>query len=516
MKRRFFAVLLVLLLVGQLAVPVSAADTPMSSAAAYYLDDTLYAFARFPNYEDAADLQVGLMVHGVQVGAEQAPEKRTGQEKPAKYMLLIDCSTSMPAYQDRIMALADALMASEQPVEVTVASFGVEFRVAAEGLTDAQSVRDALAGLSFGEQGTDICGGAIYAIDYMKSNRWEPGELVNLILITDGVPFYSYDTATEAQSENATAAALKEVLTESPQVLFHSLCFDAWEPVTYDAVSAGIGYHLTVDDAGSAAEAGKAITELYGSLYGLGFPLQEYAEDLALRISNREFISVYPMQNLTKPEDHSVLEGLPIVIDSETDPESTPTAPEESTEPSEPASEEPPEGSTPPAASAEEVEPEVVEPEAVEAISAAEPTPIPKGASEGFPLALAAAIGAAVLVGIVLTAALLHRKKKRPGNVAPAGIQLRLEVLYGSLSSKKRQFVLSDSLFIGSDRRCGVILPDAAPLHARVFLQDGAIFIEDLNSPNGTALAGMRIYAPNPLRSGEQIMIGQNCFAFYF
>ena len=73
MKRRFFAVLLVLLLVGQLAVPVSAADTPMSSAAAYYLDDTLYAFARFPNYEEAAYLQVGLMVHGVHVGAEQAP-----------------------------------------------------------------------------------------------------------------------------------------------------------------------------------------------------------------------------------------------------------------------------------------------------------------------------------------------------------------------------------------------------------------------------------------------------------
>ena len=152
----------------------------------------------------------------------------------------------------------------------------------------------------------------------------------------------------------------------------------------------------------------------------------------------------------------------------------------------------------------------------MEAISAAEPTPISEETSEGFLVALVGAIGAAVLAGIVLIAVLLHRKKKQPGSTAPAGIQMRLEMLYGSLSSKKRQFVLSDSLFIGSDRRCGVILPDAAPLHARVFLRDGAVFIEDLNSPDGTALAGMRIYAPNPLRSGEQIMIGQNSFAFYF
>lgn len=508
MKRRLLAVLLVLLLAGQVMIPVSAANAPMSSAAAYYLDDTMYAFARFPNYADTADLQVGLMVHGVQVGPEQTPEKLTGQEQPAEYLLLIDCSTSMPAYRDRILALAGALMAADQPVAVTVASFGVEFRVAAEGLTDAQSVQAALSGLSFGEQGTDICGGAIYAIDYMKSNRWEPGQLANLILITDGVPFYSHNAATEAESEATAAAALKAVLAESPQILFHSVCFDAWEPVTWDAVSAGIGYHLTVEDTGSAAEVGTAITELYGSLYGLSFPLQEYAEDLSLRISNQEFINVYPVQDLTAPVDASVLEGLPVVIDSEAEPERTPAAPEESLEPSEPT----PEELEPAATPADGTEPETLEPVSTES------TPAPEAAAEGFPVRLAVILGGAavVLLLIVLLVVLLLRRRKKPAGTPPPGIQLRLEVLYGSLSSKKRQFVLSDSLFIGSDRRCGVILPDAAPLHARVFLRDGAVFIEDLNSPNGTALAGMRIYTPNRLRSGEQIMIGQNCFSFYF
>ena len=323
MKRRLFAILLILLLLGQMVSVAAASDIPMSSAAAYYLEGTMYAFARFPNYDDPGELQVGLMVNGVQVGAEQTPALISTPETPVEYLLLVDCSTSMPVYQDRILALADALMAGGNAA-VTVATFGEQFQVAAEGLTDAGSLQIALNGLSYGEQGTDICGGAVYAIDYAKNNLWQPGRLVNLILITDGVPFYSRNASTEAESEIAAAGILKNILAESPQILLHSLCFDRWESNTYEAVASGIGYHLTAENAGSAAEAGHAISALCGSLYGISFPLETYSDALSLRISNREFITVAPVRNLNAPLDDSVLEELPVVIDSETEPETEP------------------------------------------------------------------------------------------------------------------------------------------------------------------------------------------------
>lgn len=510
MKQRLFAILLTLLLMGQMASAVAATDIPMSSAAAYYLEDTLYTFARFPNYDDPTKLQVGLMVHGVQVGAEQTPELLSTTEQPTEYLLLVDCSTSMPVYQDRILALAEALMTG-QNAAVTVATFGEQFRVAAEGLADAESLQVALNGLSFGEQGTDICGGAIYAIDYAKNNLWQPGRLVNLILITDGVPFYSRNTSAETESEKAAAEVLKVVLAESPQILLHSLCFDQWEPNTYEAVASGIGYHLTVESAGSAAEAGNAIASLCGSLYGIGFPLETYSDDLSLKISNREFITVAPVCDLNVPMDDSALSELPAVIDSETAPE-TSEAPEPSQEPA-PA----PETSDAPT---EEVEQDTEGAEiASQQVSAAVETPEAETTSEEpqFPVAVIAGVGiGGVLLVVLVIILLVQRGKMKAGKAESAGIALRLEVLYGNVESKKRQFLLTDSLFIGSDSRCAVILPDAAPLSARLFLRDGIVYIEDLNSPEGTILGGMRIYAPNPLRSGEQIMIRQTCFAFMY
>lgn len=526
MKRRFFSILMTLLLMGQMVSAVAASDIPMSSAAAYYLEDTMYAFARFPDYSDPTELQVGLMVNGVQVGAEQAPEILATQEQPTEYLLLIDCSTSMPVYQDRILAFADALMA-EQYAAVTVATFGEQFRVVAEGLTDVGSLQAVLNGLGYGEQGTDICGGAVYAIDYAKNNLWQTGRLVNLVLITDGVPFYSRNASAEAESELAAAEILKLVLAESPQVLLHSLCFGQWEPNTYDAVASGIGYHLTAENAGSAAEAGNAIAALCGSLYGIGFPLETYSDDLSLKISNREFITVAPVRDLNEPMDDSVLETLPVVIDSETEPETEPEtseAPEPSQEP-EPSSEDP-EASAAEPETEPETEPEgseaVSEPETAdpEPVSVPEPADVPPAEEQETSLVavpVVAAVGAGVLLIAVVVIVLLVRKgKKKPGKEEPVGIALRLEVLYGNVESKKRQFLLTDSLFIGSDSRCAVILPDAAPLSARIFLQDGNVYIEDLNSPEGTILGGMRIYAPNPLRSGEQIMIGQVSFSFLF
>jgi hypothetical protein len=50
--------------------------------------------------------------------------------------------------------------------------------------------------------------------------------------------------------------------------------------------------------------------------------------------------------------------------------------------------------------------------------------------------------------------------------------------------------------------------------HARIVIDDYAVFLEDLGSKNGTKLRNERVQAPAPLRDGDQIAIGQTLMRF--
>ena len=98
------------------------------------------------------------------------------------------------------------------------------------------------------------------------------------------------------------------------------------------------------------------------------------------------------------------------------------------------------------------------------------------------------------------------------------GIYMRLETGAGKYAGKKTDFFLTDELTIGRSRKCDLVWKDrmTSPVHARVFLRDGLIFLEDLGSETGTFLGGMRIYQKNRLRSGDEISIGRSSFRLRF
>jgi ABC-type multidrug transport system ATPase subunit/pSer/pThr/pTyr-binding forkhead associated (FHA) protein len=52
--------------------------------------------------------------------------------------------------------------------------------------------------------------------------------------------------------------------------------------------------------------------------------------------------------------------------------------------------------------------------------------------------------------------------------------------------------------------------PGVSRRHARLYLQDGQYFLEDLNSSNGTFLNGERLVQPRRLKSGDVIRLGQS------
>ena len=75
---------------------------------------------------------------------------------------------------------------------------------------------------------------------------------------------------------------------------------------------------------------------------------------------------------------------------------------------------------------------------------------------------------------------------------------------------KGRTFPLGEEVTVGRAAGCQVTIDDtyASQLHARVFLRDGQVFVEDLGSTNGTYLNRNKVSGPMVLQRGDKLQIG--------
>ena len=73
-------------------------------------------------------------------------------------------------------------------------------------------------------------------------------------------------------------------------------------------------------------------------------------------------------------------------------------------------------------------------------------------------------------------------------------------------------FALSEELTVGRGGGCSIVLADdsfVSTVHARVFRRDGAVYVEDLGSRNGTLLNGEPLVHAAQLRRGDHVQFGQ-------
>lgn len=71
---------------------------------------------------------------------------------------------------------------------------------------------------------------------------------------------------------------------------------------------------------------------------------------------------------------------------------------------------------------------------------------------------------------------------------------------------------ITSEITIGRGGGCALVLTDdqfASTVHARVFRRGNDLFIDDLESRNGTFVNGNRISATTQLRRGDRIQVGQ-------
>ncbi len=73
-------------------------------------------------------------------------------------------------------------------------------------------------------------------------------------------------------------------------------------------------------------------------------------------------------------------------------------------------------------------------------------------------------------------------------------------------------YALSGEVTVGRSPGCSISLPDdtfVSNVHARVFHRDGAWWVEDLGSTNGTYLNDAPVSAAVVIRSGDRVQFGQ-------
>ena len=106
-----------------------------------------------------------------------------------------------------------------------------------------------------------------------------------------------------------------------------------------------------------------------------------------------------------------------------------------------------------------------------------------------------------------------RRRDREPSPAAPQGRRrgaTRLIITEGPLAGSMVPLTPT-SITIGRDQNCTLVLNDsyASSHHARVFPTDGAWWLEDLNSTNGTTLAGRAVHGAVELPVGVPVRIGQ-------
>jgi len=71
-------------------------------------------------------------------------------------------------------------------------------------------------------------------------------------------------------------------------------------------------------------------------------------------------------------------------------------------------------------------------------------------------------------------------------------------------------YPLGDELTVGRAAGCQITLDDtyASQLHARIFVRDDQLYVEDLGSTNGTYLNRRKVSAPMVVSQGDRIQIG--------
>lgn len=393
---------------------------------------------------------------------------------PITYLLLVDNSTSMPAYREELTRFCTQLTQdSGEHTQFILATFGDRFQVVEEELSP-ENLDGHLSTIPFNENVTRLHSCINSALDYFETIPRQGNELRALVMLTDAV---QYDPDGETSYEE-----LLERIGHS-DVMLHSLGLGD-DRSALDSlgqlVQASGGSHQVLDDAFSPEEAASALTQRNGALLVTGFDLTgctTWGEDQSVSLT-------FASNGALVCRSESTV-NIPEVISGG-------------------SGEESPSTSLP-------IQQQNPGPAASDIQSGVESAATPSDA-ERIPLLT----GIVITVVVVVVAILLFiRRKKRnrpestPSPVAATGIYIRLDASGELPASQRTEFMLSDLLTIGRDALCDIVLPGETvpPQAVKISADGGLICLEPLDPQPPILVNGQPVQDRQPLRSGDHITI---------
>ncbi len=480
----------------------------ISGISAYYSENQLHTFVQLKNGYNGTNTKAVQMSDDTIISEKATPVFLTESKSSVRYLLMVDLSGSVKEHIDEINVFTESLMNSvKQDSLFSVASFGENFKLVAENFTDKKAVSDTLRGLEYSEQLTDPYTGIINALKYLDNCPRRSGDIVNLIVISDGQPDLGYkDKEKEKAAEKKLASKVAKLIKHTPEVVVHTLVFSQKKSTAFNSISVGTGISQVVKNNKSSKRTGKKIASFINRLYKVTFSLQE--------ITKKDGMPVKLLFQKYNSEDGNIdmctvsWNYVPILktffskdIPNKDDPSSSSESKGDD----------------------DKKQDNIEDEKAVEndkSIVSDKYSKFLIFIKDNKVWLFVIIIAAVVLIICIIFIVVLKKKaakKQKVENIQNA-ICMKLQVISGKCKTSKMEFYLTNQIIIGSDSKCDLVWKDTgvSACNSRIFIQNNEIYIEDLNSTNGTVLNGMRLHAANRLRSGDEITVGTSRFVLWF
>lgn len=520
----------------------------------FVYENNLYTYVELNEIERPVT-QVEAKIGGQSFSASGRLETVRQAGYPITYLLLVDNSNSMPPFREQLLEFCQGLSeASGENTRFVLAAFGEEFQILDEGLT-AETLEGPLSEIPLDETETHLHRSIDEALDYFEGLPRNGNELRAVVVLTDGV---QYDPLGGVSYEE-----LLERVRHS-DVMLHSVGFgsdsEALDSLGQLSEASG-GTHQVLSQSLPPKEASEALSDAGGRLMVTSFDLTGCAAG-----GQAEEISFTFAANGTLlcrgvgEADLSVLSNAEEVpgegAGAETAGEPSGGALIETEKPSEGAEAEPAEETLEEETQEEETakeegseetleeKPEETADETTGGEAAGERTEEGQKTGAGGMLA-AVTVAVAVIIAAILIVLKRGKGQKNPevsktsavdtedsaaspetaGANEPAsdfqpagGIYMRVEAKEGVLSSEKNELTLDHELTAGRDPSCDIVLlsEEIPPKAVRIFIEDGPVYIEALESKETVMLNGNALQGTQRLYSGDRIAVCGQEFRLFF
>ena len=140
------------------------------------------------------------------------------------------------------------------------------------------------------------------------------------------------------------------------------------------------------------------------------------------------------------------------------------------------------------------------------------------GAESSNRIVIVIVVASGALLLLLILALIIILVRKNAAAVA-GGTTVQIEVLSGLCYNASFEFNFRRGLTIGTDKDCDLVFedPKMLPMHAVISrAAGGRITLGECAQTHNTYIGGMKIFAPNRLRSGDIVTIADTSFRVFF